>query len=94
MELATCLQNKKYLERDHTSSSLVVCSKFRCNMKNGWYNRIYREDLPPCDYWEPNNDVVYIENNLVVKRKNECYHTIEEIKDAIVDLYEHEWIEE
>ena len=51
----------------------------RYNMKNGWYNRIYREDLPPCDYWEPDNDIVYIENNKIRKVKNRHSEKIYEV---------------
>lgn len=52
-------------------------------MKNGWYKACYKD--VPTDYWTPNDEVVYIENDIEIKMLNECYHKIDNIKASISD---------
>lgn len=81
--LSTCLQNKLY--RKVTWVQIPpFAPNLRKIMKNGWYKACYK-DVPTDDYWTPNNEIVYIENDIEIKRLNECYHKIDNIKSSISD---------
>jgi len=46
-------------------------------MKNGWY-KIKHEDKEWTDFWPPNEELVFIENNIIIESKDEFTGKIRE----------------